>query len=74
MRILRATLRAEIVIKKMTELGYSKLGYVLGFYSDPNDTKGKFESVSSKKIFGYEPDLDRFDSLPTPENFVNSTS
>ena len=37
-------------------MGYSQGGYVLGFFTDPTDTKGKFESVSPKKLFGEDTD------------------
>ena len=33
-------------------MGYSKGGYVLGFYSDPEDKNGELESVSPEKMFG----------------------
>ena len=37
-------------------MGYSQGGYVLGFFTDPTDTEGKFESVSPKKLFGEDTD------------------
>jgi hypothetical protein len=33
-------------------MGYSKGGYVLGFFSDPESTDGELESVSPEKLFG----------------------
>ena len=52
-------------------LGYSQGGYVLGFFTDPTDTTGKFESVSPKKLFGGN--RDRFE-INTSEELVNSSS
>ena len=53
-------------------IGYSKGGYVLGFFSDPNDKEGKLESVSPEKIFGES--KDKFESLATPENLVKEST
>ena len=33
-------------------MGYSKGGYVLGFFSDPESMNGELESVSPEKLFG----------------------
>ena len=53
-------------------IGYSKGGYVLGFYTDPTDMEGKLESVSPEKIFGDS--QDRYSTLATPENLVQGSS
>ena len=51
---------------------YSKGGYVLGFYTDPDDKKGTMDSVSPERIFGEE--RDDFSSLPSQSNLVKDTS
>ena len=53
-------------------IGYSKGGYVLGFYTDPYDTKGNMESVSPEKMFGK--DEDNFSSLPPQTDLVKDTT
>ena len=53
-------------------IGYSKGGYVLGFYTDPNDTIGAMDSVSPERIFGEEDD--DFSSLPAQNDLVKGTS
>jgi len=53
-------------------IGYSKGGYVLGFFTDPNDKEGKFESVSPEKLFGDSGD--KYGTLATPENLVQESS
>ncbi len=53
-------------------IGYSKGGYVLGFYSDPYDEEAKFESVSPENMFNNA--KDEFDSLPNPEELIDKTS
>ena len=53
-------------------IGYSKGGYVLGFYTDPDDKKGTMDSVSPERIFGEE--RDDFSSLPSQSNLVKDTS
>ena len=53
-------------------IGYSKGGYVLGFYTDPTDMEGKLESVSPEKIFGDS--QDKYSTLATPENLVQGSS
>ena len=53
-------------------IGYSKGGYVLGFFTDPNDKEGKFESVSPEKLFGDSED--KYGILATPENLVKESS
>ena len=52
-------------------IGYSKGGYVLGFYSDPNDKSAVYESVSPENMFKTEVD-DDFSLLPNPEELVLS--
>ena len=52
-------------------MGYSQGGYVLGFFTDPTDTDGKFESVSPKKLFGE--DIDRF-KIASSEELVKSST
>src|SRR6056300_110289 len=52
-------------------MGYSQGGYVLGFFTDPTDTEGKFESVSPKKLFGE--DIDRF-KIASSEELVKSST
>ena len=37
-------------------IGYSKGGYVLGFYTDPNDETGELESVSPSRLFNDQRD------------------
>jgi hypothetical protein len=53
-------------------IGYSKGGYVLGFFSDPEDKEGKLESVSPEKLFGES--KDKYESLATPENLVKEST
>ena len=53
-------------------IGYSKGGYVLVFFTDPNDKEGKFESVSPEKLFGDSGD--KYGILATPENLVKESS
>ena len=53
-------------------IGYSKGGYVLGFFSDPEDKEGRLESVSPEKIFGES--KDQYESLATPENLVKAST
>ena len=50
----------------------SKGGYVLGFFTDPEDKEGKLESVSPEKIFGGS--KDQYESLATPENLVKEST
>ena len=47
MAINRAQLAKELEPELRDLMGYSQGGYVLGFFTDPTDTEGKFESVSS---------------------------
>ena len=53
-------------------IGYSKGGYVLGFFSDPEDKEGKLESVSPEKIFGES--KDKYETLVTPEELVREST
>ena len=53
-------------------IGYSKGGYVLGFFSDPEDKEGKLESVSQEKIFGES--RDKYEKLATPEDLVKEST
>ena len=53
-------------------IGYSKGGYVLGFFTDPEDKEGSLESVSPEKIFGES--KDQYESLATPENLVKEST
>tara|TARA_S200000501_G_scaffold351856_1_gene370160 strand:- start:872 stop:1765 length:894 start_codon:yes stop_codon:yes gene_type:complete len=54
-------------------IGYSKGGYVLGFYSDPNDKSAVYESVSPENMFKTEVD-DDFSLLPNPEELVSKSN
>ena len=62
----------ELSTELRSLIGYSKGGYVLGFYSDPYDDEAKFESVSPENMFSKA--TDSFDSLPNPEELVDKTS
>ena len=53
-------------------IGYSKGGYVLGFFSDPEDKEGRLESVSPEKIFGES--KDKYETLVTPEELVREST
>ena len=53
-------------------IGYSKGGYVLGFFSDPTDEEGKLESVSPEKLFGES--KDKYENLTSPENLVQGST
>ena len=53
-------------------IGYSKGGYVLGFFTDPEDKEGRLESVSPEKIFGES--KDQYENLATPENLVKEST
>ena len=52
-------------------IGYSKGGYVLGFYSDPYDDSAKYESVSPENMFSDS--FDRFSDIPDPKDLVNKS-
>jgi len=62
----------ELSTELRSLIGYSKGGYVLGFYSDPYDDEAKFESVSPENMFSKA--TDSFDSLPNQEELVDKTS
>tara|TARA_Y100001970_G_scaffold288855_1_gene417367 strand:+ start:45812 stop:46705 length:894 start_codon:yes stop_codon:yes gene_type:complete len=52
-------------------IGYSKGGYVMGFYSDPENVDGKLESVTPEKMFG--DGNDKFSNLAKPEELVSQS-
>ena len=54
-------------------IGYSKGGYVLGFYSDPLDKSASFESVSPENMFK-DHVQDDFSSLPDPTELVSKSN
>ena len=54
-------------------IGYSKGGYVLGFYSDPHDKSASFESVSPENMFK-DRVQDDFSSLPDPTELVSKSN
>ena len=54
-------------------IGYSKGGYVLGFYSDPYDKNAVYESVSPENMFNLEVN-DDFSLLPNPEELVSKSN
>ncbi len=54
-------------------IGYSKGGYVLGFYSDPYDKSASFESVSPENMFK-DHVQDDFSSLPDPTELVSKSN
>ena len=54
-------------------IGYSKGGYVLGFYSDPYDKNAVYESVSPENMFNLEVS-DDFSLLPNPEELVSKSN
>ena len=54
-------------------IGYSKGGYILGFYSDPKDEKALFESVSPANMFK-EITKDNFSSLPEPDDLIKKST
>ena len=53
-------------------MGYSKGGYVLGFFSDPENKDGKLESVSPEKLFGDS--KDKYSDIDSPDNLVTDSS
>ena len=57
-------------LRKM--IGYSKGGYVLGFYSDPYDLEAKFESVSPENMFAKS--TGDFDKIPDPRELVSRST
>ena len=54
-------------------IGYSKGGYVLGFYSDPHDKTATYESVSPENMFK-DHFIDDFSSLPDPTELVSKST
>ena len=62
----------ELSPKLRSLIGYSKGGYVLGFYSDPYDEEAKFESVSPENMFNKA--KDKFENLPNPDELIDETS
>ena len=54
-------------------IGYSKGGYILGFYSDPKDKHAVYESVSPENMFKDEV-MDRFSTIPNPEELVQKST
>ncbi|HJL96285.1 MAG: mitomycin antibiotic biosynthesis protein [Gammaproteobacteria bacterium] len=53
-------------------IGYSKGGYVMGFYSDPKNTDGTLESVTPEKIFSNT--KDKYTVLASPEDLVKEST
>ena len=53
-------------------LGYTKGGYVLGFYSDPEDKNGELESVSPEKMFGNF--KDKYGSINSADKLISDSS
>ena len=53
-------------------IGYAKGGYVLGFYSDPDDHSALHESVSPENLFSQH--RGDFDVLPTEEQLVSQST
>ena len=49
-----------------------KGGYVLGFYSDPDDDSAQHESVSPENLFSQH--RGDFDVLPTEEQLVSQST
>ncbi len=54
-------------------IGYSKGGYILGFYSDPKDKNAVYESVSPENMFKDEV-MDRFSTIPNPKELVQKST
>ena len=52
-------------------IGYSKGGYVLGFYSDPDDYSGRHESVSPENMFSQR--AERFGAIEGADHVVASS-
>ena len=62
----------ELTPELRSLIGYSKGGYVMGFYSDPNHIDGKLESVTPEKLFSDT--KDKFTVLTSPENLVKEST
>ena len=52
-------------------IGYSKGGYVLGFYSDPDDDSARHESVSPENMFSQR--TERFGAIEGADHVVSSS-
>lgn len=52
-------------------IGYAKGGYVLGFYSNPDDDSMKYESVSPEHLFSER--IERFGAIEGAEHVVSSS-
>lgn len=52
-------------------IGYAKGGYVLGFYSDPDDDSGRHESVSPENMFSQR--AERFGAIEGADHVVSSS-
>ena len=52
-------------------IGYAKGGYVLGFYSNPDDDSMKYESVSPEHLFSEH--IERFGAIEGAEHVVSSS-
>ena len=64
---------AEHLSELRALIGYAKGGYVLGFYSDPDDDSAQHESVSPENLFSQH--RGDFDDLPSEDQLVSlSTS
>ena len=53
-------------------IGYAKGGYVLGFYSDPDNDSAQYEAVSPENLFSQH--QGQFDTLPTEEQLVSRST
>jgi ectoine hydroxylase-related dioxygenase (phytanoyl-CoA dioxygenase family) len=54
-------------------IGYSKGGYVLGFYSDPSDKNAEYESVSPENMFT-DRVFDEYSAIPNPDELVQKST
>ena len=54
-------------------IGYSKGGYVLGFYSDPQDKNAEYESVSPENMF-QDKAFDEYSAIPDPKELVRKST
>ena len=54
-------------------IGYSKGGYVLGFYSDPQDKYAEYESVSPENMFK-DKAFDEYSAIPDPKELVRKST
>jgi len=53
-------------------VGYAKGGYVLGFYSDPDNHSAQYEAVSPENLFSQH--QGQFDRLPSEEQLVSQST